>query len=53
MAGLHQCSAQCDIGLNIALRTNGHNQDLHVDTLLANAAIHAHAFRTSREMAAL
>lgn len=36
MAGLHQCSAQCDIGLNITSCTNRHNQDLYADASLAN-----------------
>jgi hypothetical protein len=36
MAGRHQCSAQCDIGLNITSRTNRQNQDFHVDASLAN-----------------
>ena len=43
MAGFHQCSAQCDIGLNIASGTNRRNQDLHADASLAYVMLSAAA----------
>ncbi|MGD1975569.1 MAG: hypothetical protein PVH85_28360 [Desulfobacterales bacterium] len=39
MADLHQCSAQCDVRLNITSCTNRRNNDLHADASLANGEL--------------